>query len=74
LKQDKSLLQSFIKTWFNESVWIYIGETALKVFIVVALTSVVVKIGKAALHNIFKIRSKAPLQLSERREKTLLDY
>jgi small-conductance mechanosensitive channel len=72
LKQDKSLLQSFIKTWFNESVWIYIGETALKVFIVVALTSVVVKIGKAALHNIFKIRSKAPLQLSERREKTLL--
>ncbi|MED1202716.1 mechanosensitive ion channel family protein [Heyndrickxia acidicola] len=49
-----------------------IGETALKVFIVIALTSVVVKIGKAALHNIFKIRSKAPLQLSERREKTLL--
>jgi small conductance mechanosensitive channel len=72
LKHDESLLQRFIKTWFNENVWMNIGETTLKVFIVVALTSVVVKIGKATLHNIFKIRSRAPLQLSERREKTLL--
>ena len=72
MKQDESLIQKFIKTWFNENVWMNIGDTALKVFIVVALTSVVVKVGKAALHNIFKIRSRAPLQLSERREKTLL--
>lgn len=56
---------------FNEDLWVHIGETVLKIFIVFVVASIVIKIGKAAIRNIFKVRSKSPLRISERRENTL---
>ncbi|MBS4175203.1 mechanosensitive ion channel family protein [Bacillus sp. FJAT-49736] len=39
---------------------------------VFVVASIVIKVGKAAIRNIFKVRSKSLLRISERRENTLL--
>jgi small conductance mechanosensitive channel len=56
----------------NEDLWLSIGEGALKILLTVLLASVVIRIGKAMIRNIFKLRAKSPLTFSERRENTLL--
>ena len=56
----------------NEDLWLSIGEGALKILLTVLLASVIIRIGKAMIRNIFKLRAKSPLTFSERRENTLL--
>ncbi|MGE8204786.1 mechanosensitive ion channel family protein [Heyndrickxia sp. NPDC080065] len=55
----------------HEEIWINIGETILKVFIILVAASIMIRIGKAAIRNIFKVRANSPLRISERRETTL---
>ncbi|WP_442597254.1 mechanosensitive ion channel family protein [Neobacillus sp. D3-1R] len=55
----------------NEDNWIHIGEIALKIVAILILASIVIRIGKIAIHNIFKVRNRAPIRTSERRENTL---
>ncbi|GIN86730.1 mechanosensitive ion channel protein MscS [Heyndrickxia sporothermodurans] len=57
---------------FNHDFWVNIGETILKIFIIMVVTSIVIKIGRATIRNIFKVRAKSPIRVSERRENTLL--
>lgn len=57
--------------WFDHEIWITIGQTALKIVLILIIASLVIKIGKATIRNVFKVRSKAPLRISERRENTL---
>lgn len=66
-------LYSKIKVEFlNEDNWITLGEIALKIFAIVILSGIVIRIGQVAIHNIFKVRQKSPLRTVERRETTLM--
>lgn len=55
----------------NEENWIHLGEIILKIMAIVILASLVIRIGKITIHNIFKVRNRAPIRTSERRENTL---
>lgn len=56
----------------NEELWINIGVGLVKIIAIFVLSNIFLKIVKLALHNIFKVRQKASLRISERREATLL--
>jgi moderate conductance mechanosensitive channel len=56
----------------NEQNWLSIGEVLLKIIAIVILSGIVIRIGKVAIHNIFKVRIKSPIRTSERRENTLM--
>jgi len=48
-----------------------IGEGLLKIMVIMLIANILIRIGKLAIHNIFKIRNLSPLNTSERREATL---
>lgn len=52
--------------------WINLGMKVLKIVLILFGAAIVVKIVRAAIANIFKIRMKSPLRMSERRENTLI--
>lgn len=56
----------------NEENWLSLGEIALKIIAILILSSIIIRIGKVAINNIFKVRLKSPIRTSERRETTLM--
>lgn len=52
--------------------WMNLGMKVLKIGAIMVGAALVVKIVRAAIANIFKIRMKSPLRMSERRENTLI--
>ncbi|RHW40452.1 mechanosensitive ion channel family protein [Neobacillus notoginsengisoli] len=56
----------------DEDKWAAIGEGAIKIILILILTGILIKIGKAAIHKTFEIRMKMPLRVKERREATLV--
>lgn len=56
----------------NEANWITLGEMLFKIMAIVILSGIVIRIGRAAIRNVFKVRHKSPLRTSERRENTLM--
>lgn len=56
----------------DPELWISYGLIALKIVLILIFSSIIIKVGKAAIRRIFKRRSKVPLQFSERREATLV--
>lgn len=56
----------------NEDLWISIGEGALKILAISILSGIIIKVGKVMIENVFKVRTRSPLRVSERREATLL--
>lgn len=68
-----------IEQYVNESaeklvdteMWMNLGEIAVKIIIILFLTMVAQRVIKAALMNVFKVRSRTPLNFSQRRETTL---
>jgi small-conductance mechanosensitive channel len=63
--------QAVIAYMTNKEVWIEMGQGLLKIILIFIVASILSRIGKVAIHNIFKIRTKSPLRVSERREATL---
>ncbi|BAQ09430.1 small-conductance mechanosensitive channel [Bacillus sp. OxB-1] len=60
------------KFLFSQETWEEIGKTSLEIFIIVLLAVLAVRLGKAFINRIFKLKWKGPLRHSERREITLL--
>jgi moderate conductance mechanosensitive channel len=56
----------------NEENWLSLGEMAMKIIAILILSSIIIRIGKVAINNIFKVRLKSPIRTSERRETTLM--
>jgi moderate conductance mechanosensitive channel len=56
----------------NEENWLTLGEIALKIIAILILSGIIIRIGKVAINNIFKVRLKSPIRTSERRETTLM--
>ncbi len=57
---------------YNEDLWIGIGTSLLKIIVIYLVALIVIRVGKIAIRNIFKVRAKGPIQVSERRETTLI--
>jgi moderate conductance mechanosensitive channel len=68
----ETTLNKIKKLLLNEELWIDSGIIILKVFFIVLLAGIVVKIGKIVIQKLFEVRMKAPLRYSERRQNTLL--
>ena len=75
-KLDKLNIETIInkikKLLLDEELWINSGIIILKVFFIILLAGIVVKIGKIVIQKLFEVRMKAPLRYSERRQNTLL--
>ncbi|MGD7045596.1 mechanosensitive ion channel family protein [Jeotgalibacillus proteolyticus] len=67
-----SFWQDFSNYVSDEQIWVSLGLTLLKIIFIILVAGIVVRLAKTLILNIFKVRSKAPLHVSERREKTLL--
>lgn len=63
--------QRLMDNFQNEDTWISIGAGCLKIFAILFIAKILIRFGKLAIHNIFKIRNLSPLSTSERREETL---
>ena len=68
--KEKSI-ERLISTFQNEDTWLNIGEGLLKIIAIIIIANILIRIGKIAIHNIFKIRNLSPLNTSDRREETL---
>lgn len=56
----------------NEVTWIALGTTIIQIIFIIVMAGVVVRLAKKVIENVFKVRSRAPMQVSQRREMTLL--
>ncbi|WP_347548216.1 mechanosensitive ion channel family protein [Pseudalkalibacillus hwajinpoensis] len=56
----------------NRELWINLSASTLKIIAILVGTWIFLRIAKSALSQIFAIRLKSPLRLSERREATLI--
>jgi moderate conductance mechanosensitive channel len=68
----KKTVDDTVEKLIDNDLWIALGQGAIKIAAIMLLTFIALKVGRSAIRNIFRVRSKAPLKFSERREATLL--
>ncbi|SFB01774.1 MULTISPECIES: mechanosensitive ion channel family protein [unclassified Bacillus (in: firmicutes)] len=68
----ESVIHKLGEKFLNEDTWVAIGESLIKIIVILILAGIMIRIGKLMIHNIFKVRSKSPLRTSERRENTMM--
>lgn len=66
------MIENIKSSLLNEKLWIDSGIVILKVFFIMFLAGIVVKVGKIVIRKVFEVRMKAPLRYTERRQNTLL--
>ncbi|MFS0690544.1 mechanosensitive ion channel family protein [Sporosarcina sp. 179-K 8C2 HS] len=69
LNEETEKIGRFI---FSEQTWIDFGILAVRIAIIIAISIIVVQVGKYIIRKIFKIKLKGPIRKEERREQTLL--
>lgn len=60
------------KTIFDTDFWFNTGMFALRIFLIVAVASIVVKVGQILIRRFFTIKLRGPIRKNERREKTMI--
>jgi moderate conductance mechanosensitive channel len=55
----------------DTDVWISFGKGIIKITLILIISSILIRVGKVAIYNIFKLRTRGPLVVTERREATL---
>ncbi|WP_208528068.1 mechanosensitive ion channel family protein [Jeotgalibacillus sp. R-1-5s-1] len=68
----EQMWESMVAYLTNESTWISFSIVSLKIIFIILVAGIVVRIVKKVIQKVFTVRSRAPMQLSERREATLL--
>lgn len=62
----------YLEGYFSDvDLWIGLGQGALKILAIIIIASIAVRFGKSVIRNVFKIRSKGPIRITERRQATL---
>ncbi|WP_335871911.1 mechanosensitive ion channel family protein [Bacillus sp. 2205SS5-2] len=56
----------------NKIFWLDLAKSGIKIISIFFVTSIAIRFGKKTLQNVFKVRSKTPIRVSERRQSTLL--
>lgn len=69
---DNNTYNKLTEEILDEKVWLMLGEGIIKIFLVLLLSRIIIKIGKTVLNKFFLVRTKTPLRVSERREATLI--
>ena len=64
--------EKVVKFLFSQETWVGLGLLSLRIFIIIILATILVKVGKTFINKVFSIKLKGPIRQSERREKTLL--
>ncbi|MEK3992618.1 MULTISPECIES: mechanosensitive ion channel family protein [Robertmurraya] len=72
MKYWEKILNDIKEKAMNEDLWLSLGEGALKIIAIFILSGIFIKVGKVMIENVFKVRTRSPLRVSERREATLL--
>jgi moderate conductance mechanosensitive channel len=73
MSNTERALQLLAQKFTNEETWFTIGEGLLKIFAILLISGLVIRIGKLAIRNFFKMKMKTPLgTVSERRDATLV--
>ncbi|TWG32177.1 small conductance mechanosensitive channel [Geobacillus sp. C56-T2] len=72
LKAIEKMVDELLAFLTDETLWLEIGKGALKIVLIFLVCAVAVKVLKVAVHNMFRVREKAPIRISERREATLV--
>jgi moderate conductance mechanosensitive channel len=71
VETTKEAAKGFWDRLISDDFWITIGIGAVKILLIIILTAVILKIGKSVIRNIFRVRSRSPFKITERREATL---
>ena len=72
MEYTNKILNKYYEILFNEDLWIGLTDVIVKIALIVIIAGVIVKIVKKVITNIFLLRAKTPLRVSERRETTML--
>ena len=72
LTKTEAFFNKVSQKLLDENLWFAIGESVLKIIAILIISGLLIRIGKIAIHNFFKVRTRAPLRISERREATLM--
>ncbi|WP_240315628.1 mechanosensitive ion channel family protein [Sporosarcina sp. PTS2304] len=60
------------ETIFDTVFWFNVGLFALKIFLIIVVAGILVKVGHVFIRRFFAIKLKSPMRKSERREKTII--
>jgi moderate conductance mechanosensitive channel len=71
-EEVKKTVDKTVDKLIDNDMWIALGQGAIKIVAIMLITFIALKLGRTAIRNVFRVRSKAPLKFSERREATLL--
>lgn len=66
------IIKDYRDKMINEDTWFMIGEAFLKIIVVLVVSKIVSKMLKGVIRKFFHIKSKSPLNLTVRREQTLV--
>ncbi|MGM0866770.1 MAG: mechanosensitive ion channel family protein [Bacillota bacterium] len=55
----------------DNELWIALGSGAIKIVAIMVITYIALRLGRSAIRNVFRVRSRSPLKFTERREATL---
>lgn len=55
----------------NPELWLTLGRGTVKIFLIIIIASIVVKVGRRISNRMFSRRDKGPFRISERRENTM---
>ncbi|MEH6940881.1 mechanosensitive ion channel family protein [Bacillus sp. JJ722] len=69
---SSKVVERFITKWTSEDLWLDLMDKCIKIALIIIIAGIVVKIGKKVITNVFLLRAKSPLRVSERREATML--
>ena len=56
MNSAKRIIQKYMDKLQNEDTWMAIGEGALKIIAILIVTNILIRIGKVAIRNVFKLR------------------
>lgn len=70
--ETEGLIKSLLRKVLKEDTWLVLADRIISIIIILFVAGIVVKVGKLIIHNVFKVRARSPLRVSERREATLL--
>lgn len=72
LTRTQETLNKLKAKLMDDSLWFAVGESVLKIIAILIITGLLIRIGKIAIRNFFKVRTRGPLRITERREATLM--
>ncbi|MBT2684863.1 mechanosensitive ion channel family protein [Bacillus sp. ISL-37] len=72
LTKTQAFFNKMSQKLMDENLWFAIGESVLKIIAILIITGLFIRVGKIAIHNFFKVRTRGPLRITERREATLM--